>query len=151
MSIFNSILQKLGLQKPAAPAAAAPAKPAAPAPMPPRPMPSQMNVPDWKPPTVAPVAQPAPVAMPMVDVVSQLNALAQKSPIELDWKVSIVDLLKLLGMDASGASINELAIELGCPASEMSDSARRNIWLHQAVLQKIAANGGNIPASLLHK
>ena len=89
--------------------------------------------------------------MAMVDVVSKLDALAKKSPIPLNWKVSIVDLLVVLGIDHSAATIQELAVELGCPASEMGDSARRNIWLHQAVLAKIAENGGNIPASLLHK
>jgi hypothetical protein len=100
-------------------------------------------------PPAAAAPKPAPVAM--VDVVSYLDALARKGGNQLDWKVSIVDLLKLLGMDSSGKAINDLAIELGCPEFEMGDSARRNIWLHKTVLAKIAENGGNIPANLLHK
>jgi hypothetical protein len=67
----------------------------------------------------------------------------------LDWKVSIVDLLKLLDIDSSREARNELAKELGCPADLMSDSAKMNVWLHKTVLQKIAENGGNIPQSLL--
>ena len=86
----------------------------------------------------------------MVDVVAKLNALAAKNPQKLDWKVSIVDLLKLLGLDASAAAIKDLAVELHCPDSEMSDSYKRNVWLHKTVLQKIAENGGNIPQNLLH-
>ena len=89
--------------------------------------------------------------MPMVDVVSMLDSLAKKSPIPLNWRVSIVDLLVLLGIDHSAATIQELAVELGCPPFELADSARRNIWLHAAVMQKVAQNGGNIPANLLHK
>ena len=81
----------------------------------------------------------------MVDVVSKLEHMAKARP-DLDWKVSIVDLLKLLGMTES---LEDLAVELGCPAFEMADSARRNVWLHKTVLQKIAENGGNIPANLL--
>jgi len=67
----------------------------------------------------------------------------------LDWKVSIVDLLKLLDIDSSREARNELAKELGCPANLMNDSAKMNVWLHKEVLKRIAANGGNIPANLL--
>jgi Domain of unknown function (DUF3597) len=63
--------------------------------------------------------------------------------------VSIVDLLKLLGLDSSLAARKELAIELGCPAAKMGDSAQMNMWLHKTVLQKLAENGGNIPKDLL--
>jgi hypothetical protein len=88
--------------------------------------------------------------MEMVDVVAKLDGLAKANPEKLDWKVSIVDLLKLLGIDSSLTSRKELATELGCPADLMGgDYAKMNVWLHQAVLQKIAANGGNVPASLL--
>ena len=80
---------------------------------------------------------------------AKLNNLAGSNT-GLDWKVSIVDLLKLLGMDSSLNARKELATELGCPADLMNDSAKMNTWLHQTVLQKIAQNGGNIPASLLH-
>jgi hypothetical protein len=67
----------------------------------------------------------------------------------LNWKVSIVDLLKLLDIDSSREARNELAQELGCPPELMTDSAKMNVWLHKTVLKKIAENGGNIPQSLL--
>jgi hypothetical protein len=82
-------------------------------------------------------------------VVGQLEAKAAASKEKLNWKTSIVDLLKLLGLDSSLAARKELATELGCPADKMGDSAQMNMWLHKAVLQKLAANGGNIPADLL--
>ena len=90
----------------------------------------------------------AEAAMPMVDVMSKLETMAKGSG--LDWKVSIVDLLKVLGIDSSSEARKELAEELGCPPEIMSgDSAKRNVWLHKAVLKEIAENGGNIPAELL--
>jgi hypothetical protein len=82
-------------------------------------------------------------------VVAQLEKLAAANPEKLDWKKSIVDLLKLLGIDSSYAARKELAVELGCPPDKMDDSAEMNMWLHKTVLQKIAENGGNIPANLL--
>jgi len=129
MGIFSSILSKLGFgdKKEEAPAAA-PAGAAAPA---------------------APAAAPPPVAISEVDVVAKLAALAAANPEKLNWKVSIVDLLKLLGLDSSLAARKELAAELACPAEKMGDSAQMNMWLHKTVLQKLAANGGNIPADLL--
>jgi hypothetical protein len=91
-----------------------------------------------------------PAAIPVVDVVSKLEAMAKTNPEKLDWKVSIVDLLKLLGLDSSLAARKELATELGCPAAKIGgDYSEMNVWLHKTVLQKIAENGGNIPASLL--
>ena len=98
-----------------------------------------------------PAATPKPAPMAMVDVVSKLDKMASGSP-GLDWKVSIVDMLKLLGMDSSLNARKELATELGCPADLMGgDYSKMNVWLHQTVLQKIAENGGNIPTSLLNK
>lgn len=91
----------------------------------------------------------APVAISEVDVVANLEALAKAHAEKLNWKVSIVDLLKLLGLDSSLAARKELAAELACPAEKMADSAQMNMWLHKTVLQKLAANGGNIPADLL--
>jgi Domain of unknown function (DUF3597) len=82
-----------------------------------------------------------------VDVVKHLEGLSKGK--SLDWKVSIVDLLKLLDIDSSREARNELAKELNCPADLMSDSAKMNTWLHKEVLRKIAENGGNIPQSLL--
>lgn len=89
----------------------------------------------------------APVAISEVDVVRYLTELSAGK--NLDWKVSIVDLLKLLEIDSSREARNELAVELGCPAELMHDSAKMNVWLHKTVLKKIAENGGNIPQSLL--
>ena len=141
MSIFSTILQKLGIQKPATPTPSAPpVGPGAAAP-------STSQTPSMAPATPAPAARPA--AMPMVDVVSKLDGLAKSHP-GCDWKVSIADLLQLLGLDNSYAARKELATELGCPANLMSDSASMNTWLHKTVLQKLAENGGNIPESLLH-
>jgi len=150
MSIFDSVLEKLGIQKPAAPAApaapsakAAPVKPAGPAHM----------APNGPPPTRKTFipSPPKPVEMPMVDVVTMLDRLAKESPIQgLNWKMSINDLMALLGLDHSGAGIKQLAVELGCPESEMGDSYKRNVWSHKALLKKIAENGGNIPQNLLH-
>lgn len=92
-------------------------------------------------------AQYAPRAVSEVDVVKHLEQLSKGKA--LNWKVSIVDLLKLLDIDSSREARNELAKELGCPADLMSDSAKMNTWLHKTVLKKIAENGGNIPQSLL--
>jgi len=89
----------------------------------------------------------APVAISEVDVVKHLEELSAGKG--LNWKVSIVDLLKLLDIDSSREARNELAEELGVPAELKSDSAKMNVWLHKAVLKKIAENGGNIPQSLL--
>ena len=95
-------------------------------------------------------AQPAkPAPMEMVDVVAKLEGLAKANPAKLNWTVSIVDLLKLLDLDSSSEAGKELATELGASADVMSDSARMNTWLHKEVLRQIAANGGNIPQSLL--
>lgn len=165
MNIFHTILQKLGIEKPvvavpAAPALSAAAKidvaahaPVA-APVPAQSAPTKPVSPD-NPPMVygtRPEAQSykAPVAIEVVDVLKKLDALAKARP-DLDWKVSIVDMLKLLEIDSSYEARKDLAVELGCPADNMNDSARMNIWLHKTVLQKIADNGGNIPVSLLGK
>ncbi len=150
MSIFNTILEKLGIQKPAATAATAtPAKPAATSTSAPT---STSAAPVFTPTAAytppAPASHPAAVAV--VDVMSKLDKLAGSNS-GLDWKVSIVDLLKLLGMDSSLEARKTLAGELNCPADLMTDSAKMNTWLHQSVLQKIAENGGNIPQSLLQK
>lgn len=90
-----------------------------------------------------------PAPMETVDVVAKLEALASASSQKLDWQVSIVDLLKLLELDSSYGARKELAAELNCPAEKMQDSAQMNLWLHKTVLQKLADNGGNIPAELL--
>ncbi len=130
MGLFSKILEKLGFNK-SAQAAEAPAAPQEPA-------------------AQTPAATPAPSqAVPQVDVVAQLEEKAAANPQKLNWKVSIVDLLKLLGLDSSLDARKELAVELGCPPEKMKDSAQMNMWLHKAVLQKLAENGGNIPQELL--
>ncbi len=85
----------------------------------------------------------------MVDVVAQLEQRAKANSQKLNWRTSIVDLLKLLDIDSSFAARKELATELGCPAELMGDSAKMNLWLHKTVLARIAANGGNVPKDLL--
>ena len=87
--------------------------------------------------------------MPVVDVVAQLEQSAAANPQQLNWKTSIVDLLKLLEIDSSYSARKELARELECPEELMADSAQMNMWLHKTVLARVAANGGNVPADLL--
>ena len=78
-----------------------------------------------------------------------VGAARAANPQKLNWRTSIVDLLKLLEIDSSLAARKELATELGCPAELMGDSAKMNMWLHKTVLARIAANGGNVPKDLL--
>jgi Domain of unknown function (DUF3597) len=85
---------------------------------------------------------------PVVDVTAILDDLASKNPEKLDWRKSIVDLLKLVGMDSSHSARIELAKELNYTGST-SDSAAMNIWLHQQVITKISENGGKVPPELL--
>ena len=85
---------------------------------------------------------------PTVDVAAILNDLAAKNPEKLDWKRSIVDLMKLVGMDSSLTARKELAKDLNY-TGDMNDSASMNVWLHKEVLRKLAANGGRVPAELL--
>jgi hypothetical protein len=82
-----------------------------------------------------------------VDVAAILDGLAAKSSQKLDWKHSIVDLMKLLNLDSSLDARKELAQELHYSGST-SDSAAMNIWLHKQVMQKLAQNGGKVPEDL---
>jgi 3-oxoacyl-ACP reductase-like protein len=113
----------------AAPAATAPAQRAAPA--------------------ATTAAQPSasPPAQQPVDVEAVLNGLAAKNPQKLNWQNSIVDLMKLLGLDSSLQNRTALAKELGYTGNT-SDSAAMNIWLHQQVMRKLAESGGKVPQSL---
>ncbi|MDP9291243.1 MAG: DUF3597 domain-containing protein [Verrucomicrobiota bacterium] len=88
-------------------------------------------------------------AAPAVDVGSVLDGLAAKNSEKLDWKRSIVDLMKLVGMDSSLSARKELAKELNY-TGDTNDSATMNVWLHQQVLKKLSENGGKVPAELLH-
>lgn len=183
MSIFGTILEKLGLKKQDKPKEVEDAKPApasshvdsrpipasvaaskpTPAPAAPRPLTH------LKPPAVtqtekdvhgsaamrpeAPLPgkplEPAAAPMEMVDVVAKLEKMGKDAGGGLDWKASIVDLLKLLHIDSSLEARKELAVELGCPPELMKESRNMNIWLHKTVLQKLAENGGNIPKEML--
>jgi hypothetical protein len=89
----------------------------------------------------------APVQSKQVDVAAVLNQLNAKSQQKLNWQTSIVDLMKLVGMDSSLQHRKELAAELGY-TGDTNDSAAMNIWLHKAVMQKLAVNGGKVPANL---
>lgn len=83
-----------------------------------------------------------------VDVSAKLDEMAASHPEKLNWRTSIVDLLKLLGLDSSLQSRKDMADELGCPPEKMTDSAQMNLWLHKAVMQKLKQNGGQVPPEL---
>jgi hypothetical protein len=102
-------------------------------------------------PSTTPPADTTVAATPIsqVDVASKLDGLAASHGEQLNWRTSIVDLLKVLGLDSSLTERQEMAKELGCPADTMNDSASMNMWLHKAVLQKLAQNGGKVPPELM--
>jgi hypothetical protein len=149
MGLFDSILEKLGIKK-----AAAPAAPTAPVTSAPkvqrdsRPVPGNIQATAKAEGATVVVAGGA-AKMEMVDVMAKLEKMAKDKGEKLDWKASIVDLLKVLGLDSSLEARKKLAVELGCPPEKMKESTNMNIWLHKTVLQKISENGGNIPQSLL--
>jgi hypothetical protein len=83
-----------------------------------------------------------------VDIEQVLNEMAANNPQKLNWRTSIVDLMKLVGMDSSLQERKQLADELGY-TGDKNDSATMNIWLHKQVMKKMAENGGKVPADLL--
>lgn len=85
---------------------------------------------------------------PAVDIPAKLDGMASTHPEKLNWRTSIVDLLKLLELDSSLESRKSLAQELHCPSDKMADSAQMNMWLHRAVMRQLAEHGGNVPAEL---
>jgi hypothetical protein len=87
-------------------------------------------------------------AVQVVDVAVILDGLAAKNAEKLDWKRSIVDLMKLVGMDSSFGARKQLATELKY-TGDPNDSASMNIWLHKEVLRKLSENGGKVPPELL--
>jgi 3-oxoacyl-ACP reductase-like protein len=113
---------KVNAARPAAPAPPAPAVPAA--------------------------APAAPAAPPVVYAEPVLETRAAGTKQKLDWRHSIVDLMKLVGIDSSLANRKALAQELGY-TGDMNDSATMNVWLHKQVLRKLSENGGHVPANLL--
>jgi 3-oxoacyl-ACP reductase-like protein len=134
MGLFNSLMSKIfGHAAPATTASASQAAAAAPAAgvTPQTPAAAGSSAP-------APAAAPA---APVVDVAAVLNDLAKKNPEKLDWRKSIVDLMKLVGMDSSLTARKQLATELHF-TGDMNDSASMNVWLHKQVLIKLAENGG---------
>ena len=125
MSIFGSIKDAIFGQKAAAAPAPAPSAPAA-----------------------APIAETAPITNEPVlesDVMANLAELAKGS--NLNWQTSIVDLMKMLGIDSSLANRKELAAELGYTGA-LDGSAEMNIWLHKATISKLAESGGGVPDSI---
>ena len=127
MSLFGKIKDAIfGGKAAAAPAQPAPSDSAAPA---------------------APAAAP-PQEISVVDVEAILNDLSAKSGQTLNWRTSIVDLMKLLGLDSSLAERKSLAQEFGYTGA-LDGSAEMNIWLHKQVMRELAANGGKVPAELL--
>lgn len=138
-AIFGAPKEEVAPQAPSSVAAAKPVAASAAAPSPAAPAaPAQ--------PAASPAAS-APAAA-NVDVAAILDAKVKASGQTLDWRKSIVDLMKALGIDSSLSARKELASELGY-TGDTSDSATMNIWLHKQVIQKLKDNGGNIPADLL--
>lgn len=137
MSFFGKILDKLGFD-----AGASKVEEMLKAPVPAR-------APDTTVAGAGPAAATATAPAASVDVTAMLEQKAAANTQKLNWRTSIVDLLKLLDIDSSLQARKELATELGCPADLMNDSAKMNTWLHKAVMQKLAANGGKVPAELL--
>jgi hypothetical protein len=98
--------------------------------------------------TAAPSAsQPGAAPMAGVDVEAVLTQLASQNKQKLDWRKSIVDLMKLLDLDSSLSARKELAQELRYTGST-DDTATMNMWLHKQVMQKLAENGGKVPDDL---
>jgi hypothetical protein len=98
----------------------------------------------------APATQAQPIsAMSSVDVEAVLTRLAGQKKEKLDWRHSIVDLMKLLDLDSGLSARKRLALELQY-LGDMNDSASMNIWLHKQVMTKLAENGGKVPPELMH-
>jgi len=93
-------------------------------------------------------ATPGAAVAQQVDIAAVLDRMAAAHGEKLDWKHSIVDLMKLVGMDSSLAERKELAADLHY-TGDTNDSAKMNVWLHKEVMRKLAENGGKVPADLL--
>jgi hypothetical protein len=137
MSIFGTIMSKImGHQARAQAATENAARPSAPVAAPAA--------------AAAPAATATAVATPVtsVDVAARLDEMKAASKQNLDWRHSIVDLMKLVGIDSDITNRRALANELGY-TGDLNDSATMNVWLHKQVMQKLAENGGTVPANLL--
>jgi hypothetical protein len=131
MSVFGDIMSAIFGRS----ASAAPAPSAAPSTSTPPPA------------SVAPSGTPA--AKPNVDVAAVLDGLAKQNKQKLNWRTSIVDLMKLLDLDSSATARKHLADELHYQG-DAKDSAKMNVWLHKQVMIKLAQNGGKVPDELKH-
>ena len=131
MSVFSKIFDKIFRRAEAAPAPGQTAGTAATSPSYPG----------------AAEAAAAGAAAQQVDVEAVLTGLAANNSQKLNWRTSIVDLMKLLDLDSSLQERKELATELGYTGAK-DGSAEMNIWLHKQVMNKLAANGGKVPADL---
>jgi hypothetical protein len=139
MSIFGNIMSAIFGHSPSpASAAATPAAPTA--------SPVAQSEVAQSATTSAPAA--ASAAAP-VDVASIMDQLAAQATQQLNWRTSIVDLMKLINLDSSLAARKELAQELQY-TGDLNDSASMNIWLHKQVMTKLAENGGKVPDELRH-
>ncbi|SIT43893.1 conserved hypothetical protein [Paraburkholderia ribeironis] len=131
MSIFGDIVHKLfGKAKPDQPPPAAE----------PTPDPADAQA-------AAPDASAAPAPLTDVDVAAIMDQLVSESGQTLNWRTSIVDTMKALGVDSSLDHRKQLAQELKY-SGDMNDSASMNIWLHKQLMQALAANGGKLPPDL---
>ena len=149
MGVFNNLMSRI-LGHPIGSTRAALAPPGSPntsiesATAPSSPTPAESAIAHATPAPSAPSAAPAEA----VDVTEILDERAAKSPEKLDWKGSIVDLLKLVDMDSSLSARKELATELNFPGDQ-NDSAAMNVWLHKQILRRLSEHGGKIPRELL--
>jgi hypothetical protein len=148
MSIFGTIMSKVlgktSAQPSGAPHAAPSAQPSRPSSAAPSGQPSGATA---AAPSAQPSTSPSAPQGQTVDVAAVLDGLKDKATQELDWKHSIVDLMKLLFLDSSLAARKELAKELQF-AGDTNDSAAMNIWLHKQIMVNLAANGGKLPDDL---
>ena len=143
MSVFGSIMSAIfGHAASAAPGTDTKPPEAAPAPAPTAPANASAHVESSAAPQSAPLASKSPV-----DVTAIMDKLASQTKEELEWRKSIVDLMKLLNLDSSLAARKQLAQELHY-SGNMHDSASMNVWLHKQVMNKLAEHGGKVPDEL---
>lgn len=133
MSIFDSIKNAIFGKAEAAEAPAATAAPTASSPSAPS----------------SPAAAPSAAPASPVDVAAVMEQAVKAKGQKLNWRTSIVDMMKALDLDSSFSARKELAKELGY-TGDTGDSATMNIWLHKALMKKLAENGGKVPSDLMH-
>ena len=137
MGLFNTLMSKIFSHASAAPVATSAGT-------------TPTTASPTSPASATPTAAAAAPSASSVDLASVLDKLAEKNPEKLDWKRSIVDLMKLVGMDSSLSARKELAQDLHY-TGDMNDSAAMNMWLHEEVMRQLAANGAKVPQDLLKK